>query len=91
MFIIYNEGKSASQVMKEYKKREELNGSFKNLEGNIWVSFWYDDEIDTYCVIVSKKKLEHLDSKDVCYHAKEIADFDRAIQRYKEAKIIIES
>lgn len=78
-------------VMKEYKKREELNGNFRNFVGNIWISFWYDDEKETYDVVVSKKKLEHLDIKDICYHAKEIADFDRAIQRYKEAKILVES
>lgn len=76
--------------MKEYKKQEELNGKFKDFEGSIWVSFWYDDELETYDVVVSKKKIDHLDRKDVCYHAKSIADFDIAIRRYKEAKIIIE-
>lgn len=77
--------------MKDYKKREELTGTFRNFEGNIWVSFWFDNELNTYDVVVSKKKLEHLDTKDVCYHAQSISDFNTAIQRYKEAKIIIEA
>lgn len=83
-----NEG-DVRKFMK-YKKQEELNGNFKNFEGNIWVSFWYDDEMESYDIIVSKKRLEHLDSKDLCYHVKDVIDFNRVIQRYKEAKILIE-
>ena len=75
--------------MKEYKKQEELNGNFKDFEGFMWVSLWYNNELETYDVVVSKKKIDHLDRKDICYHAKSITDFDIAIRRYQEVKIII--